>query len=115
MPPCYTIMCIMPLDKHMEPFHQKNSTMTKVVKAIKRKSTVVSSQTYRRMVEEALEMAPACALDLHGIYEALAEKYEQYRQDSVEVDWRVWKIISFVCTKHYSYLFLEFHQTLFVH
>lgn len=63
--------------------------MKKVVKATKRKSTVVSSQTYRKMVEEALETAPACALDLHGIYEALAEKYEQYRQDSVEVDWRV--------------------------
>lgn len=41
------------------------------------------------MVEEALETAPACALDLHGIYDALAEKYEQYRHDSVEVDWRV--------------------------
>lgn len=63
--------------------------MKKVVKTTKRKSTVVSSQTYRKMVEEALETAPACALDLHRIYEALAEKYEQYRQDSVEVDWRV--------------------------
>lgn len=55
----------------------------------KRKSTVVSSQTYRKMVEDALMEAPACALDLHGIYDALALKYEQYRQDSVEVDWRV--------------------------
>lgn len=63
--------------------------MGKVVKSTKRKSTVVSSQTYRKMVEEALESAPACALDLHGIYEALALKYEQYRDDSVEVDWRV--------------------------
>ena len=66
-----------------------SNIMKKVVKPIKRKSTVVSSQTYRKMVEEALEMAPACALDLHGIYEALAERYEQYRHDSVEVDWRV--------------------------
>lgn len=41
------------------------------------------------MVEEALEKSPARALDLHGIYEALADKYEQYRHDSVEVDWRV--------------------------
>jgi hypothetical protein len=61
----------------------------RVVKPTKRKSTVVSSQTYRKMVEVALEAAPACALDLHGIYEALAERYEQYRGDSVEVDWRV--------------------------
>lgn len=65
--------------------------MTRVEKptASKRKSTVVSSQTYRKMVEEALESSPACALDLHGIYESLAERYEQYREDSVEVDWRV--------------------------
>jgi hypothetical protein len=68
--------------------HSENF-MKKVVKTIKRRSTVVSSQTYRKMVEEALETAPACALDLHGIYDALAEKYEQYRHDSVEVDWRV--------------------------
>lgn len=58
-------------------------------KVIKRKSTVVLSQTYRKMIEDALEEAPACALDLHGIYEALALKYEQYREDSVAVDWRV--------------------------
>lgn len=63
--------------------------MGKVEKPTKRKSTVVSSQTYRKMVEEALESAPACALDLHGIYESLALKYDQYREDSVEVDWRV--------------------------
>lgn len=63
--------------------------MTKVTKSTKRKSTVVSTQTYRKMVEEALESAPACALDLHGIYESLAVKYKQYREDSVEVDWRV--------------------------
>lgn len=61
----------------------------KVSKVTKRKSTVVSSQTYRKMVEEALEEAPACALDLHGIYDALSLKYEQYRDDSVVVDWRV--------------------------
>lgn len=66
--------------------------MKKVVKnskAPKRKSTVVTSQTYRKMVEEALEEAPTMALDLHGIYESMAEKYEQYRNGSVEVDWRV--------------------------
>ena len=63
--------------------------MKKVIKSTKRKSTVVTSQTYRKMVEEALEEAPACALDLHGIYESLAQKYEQYRHNSVEVDWRV--------------------------
>lgn len=60
-----------------------------VKKTVKRKSSVVSTQTYRKMVEDVLEESPACALDLHGIYEALAKKYEQYREDSVEVDWRV--------------------------
>lgn len=84
--------------------------MTKVAKPTKRKSTVVSSQTYRKMVEEALEEATACALDLHGIYDALAEKYDQYREDSVEVDWRV-KIF---CVIIFLFYFLEFHKTLFV-
>lgn len=61
----------------------------KVCKSTKRKSTVVSSQTYRGMVAEALESSPTGALDLHGIYESMADRYEQYRGDSVEVDWKV--------------------------
>ena len=66
-------------------------TKAKIFKSTisKHKSTVVSSQTYRRMVEEALESSPTGSLDLHGIYESLAERYEQYREDSIEVDWRV--------------------------
>ena len=62
---------------------------SKAAKVTKRKSSVISSQTYRKMVEDALEESEACALDLHGIYDALALKYEQYRADSVAVDWRV--------------------------
>lgn len=81
--------------------------MTKVVKKTKppkRKSTVVSSQTYRKMVQEALEEAPACALDLHGIYEHLEVKYEQYRNGSVEVDWRVRNQKTFAkITKNYFF------------
>lgn len=77
----------------VSPVHVISTSMTKKVvkpeKPVKRKSTVVSSQTYRKMVEEVLEEAAADALDLHGIYEALGEKYEQYREDSIQVDWRV--------------------------
>lgn len=106
----------------------------KVSKVTKRKSTVVSSQTYRKMVEEALEEAPACALDLHGIYDALSLKYEQYRDDSVVVDWRVraktkcgdliltnLNICLSVSISIYLYIpiyfqyFLEFYKALLVH
>lgn len=85
--------------------------MTRVAKPTKRKSTVVNTQTYRRMVEEALERAPACALDLHGIYEALADKYEQYREDSVEVDWRVLMLNDIF----FLIFIVELDQTLLVH
>ena len=85
----------------------------KVTKVTKRKSTVVSSQTYRKMVEEALEESEACALDLHGIYDALALKYEQYREDSVEVDWRVTHIISL--SFYRLLIILELNTTLPVH
>ena len=77
------------LSTHHALIFLKMAREAKCIKPVKRKSTVVSSQTYRKMVEEVLEEATANALDLHGIYEALAVKYDQYRDDSVEVDWRV--------------------------
>ena len=89
-------------------------TKAKVSKSTtkKRKSTVVSSQTYRRMVAEALESSSTGALDLHGIYESLAERYEQYREDSVEVDWRVRKELILYYNYNYNILFIYLHLRL---
>ena len=56
---------------------------------LKRSSSVASSTTYRNMVSKVLDGAPTKALDLHGIYEALGKLYDQYKEDSLEVDWRV--------------------------
>lgn len=63
--------------------------MTNSTTKVKRSSSVVSSQTYRNMVRQVLEEAPTKALDLHGIYDALGTLYDQYKDDSIEVDWKV--------------------------
>lgn len=77
----------------------------------KRKSSVVSTQTYRKMIEKVLEEAPTKALDLHGIYDALASEYDQYREDSVEVDWRV--LINFLYSSFFIFIFIFLFPYLF--
>lgn len=63
--------------------------MTNSNTKVKRRSSVVSSQTYRNMVGQVLQEAHTKALDLHGIYDALGALYDQYKEDSIEVDWKV--------------------------
>ncbi len=70
-------------------FSEYNDAMTNSHTKSKRPSSVVSSQTYRNMVCQVLEQAPTKALDLHGIYDALGTLYDQYKEDSIEVDWKV--------------------------
>lgn len=72
---------------------------------IKRPSTVASSTTYRNMVCQVIEQAPTKALDLHGIYDSLGKLHEQYKDDSIEVDWRVIRLYEYVVI---CYLYLRF-------